>query len=212
VIVIGKNSLLVLEKLKETIFSKEIILKYRNNKTDFTRNRKQPFGQMLLFMFNLVKKTLVIEIDNFVEFLNSKIDSQEVKDFTKSAFVQKRMKINPEVFKHLSEVIVENTYVESNPTINLFEGFRLLAVDGSKVTLPFTEDLKKESGVLDGQIYIQNGVVIGAMIIKDNVSDKDAKSIADNYAKKLKKTYKDMKVNVQAVRGGKNIVNIILDK
>lgn len=145
-IVLGKNSLLILEKLKETIFSKEIILKYRNNKTDFTRKRKQPFGQMLLFMFNLVKKTLVIEIDNFVKFLNSKIDSEEVKDFTKSAFVQKRMKINPEVFKHLSEVIVENTYVESNPTIKLFEGFRLLAVDGSKVTLPYTEDLKKEFG------------------------------------------------------------------
>lgn len=144
--IIGKNSLLVLEKLKETIFSKEIILKYRNNKTDFTRNRKQPFGQMLLFMFNLVKKSLVIEIDNFVHFLNSKTDSEEIKDFTKSAFVQKRMKINPEVFKHLSEVIVENTYVESNTTINTFEGFRLLAVDGSKVTLPYTEDLKKEFG------------------------------------------------------------------
>lgn len=143
---IGKNSFLIVGKLKEVIFSKEIILKYRNNKTDFTRNRKQPFGQMLLFMFNLVKKSLVIEIDNFVQFLNSKNDSEEVKDFTKSAFVQKRMKINPEVFKHLSEVIVENTYVESNTTIDLFEGFRLLSVDGSKVTLPYTEDLKKEFG------------------------------------------------------------------
>jgi Transposase DDE domain len=132
--------------LKEEIFSKEIILKYRNSKTDFTRNRKQPFGQMLLFMFNLVKKSLVIEIDNFVQFLNSKTDSAEIKNFTKSAFVQKRMKINPEVFKHLSEVIVENTYVENNATIKLFEGFRLLAVDGSKVTLPYTEDLKKEFG------------------------------------------------------------------
>jgi very-short-patch-repair endonuclease len=97
-LIVSKNSLFILEKLKETIFSKEIILKYRNNKTDFTRNRKQPFGQMLLFMFNLVKKSLVIEIDNFVHFLNSKTDSEEVKDFTKSAFVQKRMKINPEVF------------------------------------------------------------------------------------------------------------------
>jgi len=143
---IGKNALFVLEKLKQEIFSKEIILKYRNSKTDFTRNRKQPFGQMLLFMFNLVKKSLVIEIDNFVQFLNSKTDSVEIKNFTKSAFVQKRMKINPEVFKHLSEVIVENTYVESNTTIKLFEGFRLLAVDGSKVTLPYTEDLKKEFG------------------------------------------------------------------
>lgn len=88
-----KNSLFIIEKLKEVIFSKEIILEYRKSETDFTRKRKQPFGQMLLFMFNLVKKSLVIEIDNFVEFLNSKTDLNEVKDFTKSAFVQKRMKI-----------------------------------------------------------------------------------------------------------------------
>jgi hypothetical protein len=43
-------------------------------------------------------------------------------------------------------VIIENTYVESNTTIVLFEGFRLIAVNGSKVTLPYTEDLKKEFG------------------------------------------------------------------
>ena len=69
---IGKNSLLVFEALKKEIFSGNIILKYRNNKTDFIRNRKQPFDQMLLFMLNLVKKSLVIEIDNFVRFLKSK--------------------------------------------------------------------------------------------------------------------------------------------
>lgn len=143
---VRKNSIFIIEKLKEVIFSKEIILKYRNNETDFTRKRKQPFGQMLLFMFNLVKKSLVIEIDDFVAFLNSKTDSKEVKDFTKSAFVQKRLKINPEVFNHLSEVIVENTYIESNPSIKYFKGFRLLAVDGSKITLPYSEDLKKEFG------------------------------------------------------------------
>ena len=56
------------------------------------------------------------------------------------------MKINPEVFKHLSEVIIENTYIENNKTIKFFGGFRLLAVDGSKVTLPYSEDLKKEFG------------------------------------------------------------------
>ncbi|WP_366184060.1 hypothetical protein [Flavobacterium ovatum] len=50
------------------------------------------------------------------------------------------MKINPEVFNHLSEVTVENTYIENNTPIKSFKGFRLLAVDGSKVTLPYTED------------------------------------------------------------------------
>lgn len=143
---IKKNSFFVLETLREAIFSDEIILKYRMNKTDFSRKRKQPFGGMLLFMVNFLKKSLVIEIDSFVNFLNSKSNLISVKKFTKSAFVQKRLKINPAVFKYLSQVIIENTYIESNTTINRFYGFRILGVDGSKLTLPNTEELKNEFG------------------------------------------------------------------
>lgn len=141
-----KNSFFVLETLREVIFSDEIILEYRMNKTDFSRRRKQPFGGMLLFMVNFLKKSLVIEIDSFVNFLNSKSNLSSVKKFTKSAFVQKRMKINPAVFKYLSQVIIENTYTESNTTIKRFYGFRILSVDGSKLTLPNTEELKEEFG------------------------------------------------------------------
>jgi len=141
-----KNSFFVLETLREVIFSDEIILEYRMNKTDFSRRRKQPFGGMLLFMVNFLKKSLVIEIDSFVNFLNSKSNLTSVKKFTKSAFVQKRMKINPAVFKYLSQVIIKNTYTESNTTIKQFYGFRILSVDGSKLTLPNTEELKKEFG------------------------------------------------------------------
>ena len=141
-----KNSFFVLETLREAIFSDEIILEYRMNKTDFSRRRKQPFGGMLLFMVNFLKKSLVIEIDSFVNFLNSKSNLISVKKFTKSAFVQKRMKINPSVFKYLSQVIIENTYIESNTTIKRFYGFRILSVDGSKLTLPNTEELKEQFG------------------------------------------------------------------
>ena len=141
-----KNSFFVLETLREAIFSDQIILEYRMNKTDFSRKRKQPFGGMLLFMVNFLKKSLVIEIDSFVNFLNSKSNLISVKKFTKSAFVQKRMKINPSVFKYLSQVIIENTYIESNTTIKRFYGFRILSVDGSKLTLPNTEELKNEFG------------------------------------------------------------------
>ena len=143
---INKNSFFVLEVLREVIFSDEIILEYRMNKTDFSRKRKQPFGDMLLFMVNFLKKSLVIEIDSFVSFLNSKANLTTVKKFTKSAFVQKRMKINPDVFKYLSKVIIENTYIKSNTGIKRFYGLRILSVDGSKLILPYTEELKKEFG------------------------------------------------------------------
>jgi hypothetical protein len=132
--------------LREVIFSDKIRLDYRMDKKYFSRNRKQPFGEMLLFMFNFLKKSLAIEIDNFVTILNSKEKFSAVQNFTKSAFVQKRVKINPAVFKHLSQTIIENVYTENNTTIKNFYGLRILAVDGSKLTLPKTEELKKEFG------------------------------------------------------------------
>ncbi|KAF2517885.1 hypothetical protein [Flavobacterium foetidum] len=85
---------------------------------------------------------MAIEINNFLEYLNAKLDSQKVEHFTSSAFVQKRQKIKPEVFNYLSTVITDNYYVQSNENIKRFKGFRVLAVDGSKITLPYTEELK----------------------------------------------------------------------
>jgi hypothetical protein len=134
-----KTALRILEILSEVIYSDKIIIDYRMNKTDFSRTRKQPFGDMLLFMFNFIRKSLPIEIDNFVNFINSNKDSFKVQNFTKSAFVQKRRKINPDVFKYLTSIIIiiENYYVENKPDVKLFYGFRIIAVDGSKITLPF---------------------------------------------------------------------------
>lgn len=75
----------------------------------------------------------------------------------------------------------------------------------------YTKDLKSEKEVLDGQIYVQNKTVIGVMIIKKSVSDKDAKALAQKYADELKKTYKGMKINVQAVKKNKNVANITVE-
>lgn len=75
-----------------------------------------------------------------------------------------------------------------------------------------TEQLKKEKGISNGQVYVQNNVVIATMLIKDDVSEADAKALADKYAKQLKKDHKDMKVNVQAIQKGKNIANITIEK
>lgn len=140
------NTTSIVEKLRKEIFSDEIISTYRMKDTDFTRKRKQPFGNVLLFMFNLLRKSLVIEIDNFLQHFNSKQENKNAENFTSSAFVQKRKKINPAVFKYLSSVITKNYYLESNTNIKLFRGFRVLAVDGSKITLPYTEELKRVFG------------------------------------------------------------------
>jgi uncharacterized protein YejL (UPF0352 family) len=75
-----------------------------------------------------------------------------------------------------------------------------------------TEQLKKEKEISNGQVYVQNNMVVATMLIKDNISEADAKALAEKYAKQLKEEHKDMKVNVQAVQKGKNIANITIEK
>ena len=108
------------------------------NEKDFTRDRIQSFSNTLIFMMNFLKKSLSLEIENFVR--NLSIPS--VKSFTKSAFVQCRKKINPEVFKHLSQLLIEEFYTDNEESVKLWNGFRLLSVDGSRLTLPNTNELK----------------------------------------------------------------------
>jgi len=118
---------------------------------DFTRNRKQPFAATLLFMLNSLRKSLAIEIDGFVRHLKERLPFGDSGRFTTSAFVQNRQKIKPGVFSRLSEVIVENFYTADNDTQRHLYGFRVLAVDGSTLMLPFTTELKEYYGVAKNQ-------------------------------------------------------------
>ncbi len=74
----------------------------------------------------------------------------------------------------------------------------------------YTQDLKKEKEVEDGQIYLQNNTVICAMVIKDGIKESDAKTLLNNYAKELKKAYKNMPVHAIAVQKGKKLGEITL--
>jgi hypothetical protein len=69
-------------------------------------------------MINFLTKSLSIEIANFLSFLKRKdIDHAT---FSKSAFVQARKKIKPEVFKHLNQRIVEEFYTDNSGVLKQF--------------------------------------------------------------------------------------------
>jgi len=99
-------------------------------------------------MLNMLRKSLAIEIENFFTFLGKKSTTSK---FTKSAFVQARKKIKPEVFKHLSDTLVKEFYTDNDLAIKKWNGFRLLAVDGSRITLPVTKELKSYYGETKNQ-------------------------------------------------------------
>jgi len=114
-------------------------------------------------MMNFLCKSLSLEIENFVKHVRSVIGFNSFSIFTKSAFVQCRSKISPEVFKHLSNKLIDEFYTDNDESIKLWNGFRLLAVDGTRMTLPNTQELEaiygktknqSETGVVQARVSV----------------------------------------------------------
>ena len=133
--------------IKSELFSEALKNEFRNAKNHFIRKRKQQFPTILLLMLNMLRKSLSLELDGFFNFL--KINA--TNKFTKSAFVQARKKINAKVFKHLSQKLVDEFYTDNEFAVKTWKKIRLLAIDGSRITLPITKELSQYYGETKNQ-------------------------------------------------------------
>ena len=77
----------ILDLLGHKIRSEEFLSLSRKKPTCFIRNRKMPFENLVYFMLNSVKRTLQIELTNFMQSFSTH------KNITKSAYSQQRMNL-----------------------------------------------------------------------------------------------------------------------
>lgn len=94
---------------------------------DFSRNRSLTFKKVIELLITMGAGSLSKEI---LEYFN-----YDVKTPTSSSFIQQRSKLKPEALLHLLHEFV-GTYKK----LKTFKGYRLLAVDGSKVRIPTNPD------------------------------------------------------------------------
>lgn len=138
---IKRESDLVVEMIRKKIDSKSFVKSCRVSEKDFTRNRKLPFKSLILFMLNIIKQTLQKELTHFISlFGGEKIDS-----ITKSAYCQSRMKLKHTGFIELNDVILKKFYTCCS--FKKWNNFIVLGVDGSKLNLPYSEELLKDFGI-----------------------------------------------------------------
>ena len=138
-----KSNLTIIKHIKKILYSKKLKENFRFSSKDFTRKRKIPFDRVLLFMISMVKKSLQLELCNFIQSLNLK----SIKHVTNSAYNQARMKIKPEIFYHLLQEVNAEFYSDNDERVVLWDDFRLLACDGSFLNVPFVPNLIKRYGV-----------------------------------------------------------------
>ena len=70
------------------------------------------------------------------------LNLEEDDTVTNSAYIQARAKLNWTAFKDYFDLSVNSFYSDGN--YSRFKGFRVLAVDGSIVILPNSQDIKQE--------------------------------------------------------------------
>ena len=62
----NKSAFKIIEVIKNEIHYIDFMDKSKNNKNDFTRNRKLPFTALILFMLNSVKGTIQPKFDSLL--------------------------------------------------------------------------------------------------------------------------------------------------
>jgi hypothetical protein len=138
----------IIEKIKKKLYSDKFKEENRLRSKDFSRKRKLHFVPLVLFMINIIKQTLQKELTHFMELIK-----EGKENITKSAFSQSRVKLKPEAFIDLNETLVEEFYTDND--YKMWNGFRLCAIDGSKLILPtHSRELMEKFGELS------NGMII----------------------------------------------------
>lgn len=100
----------------------------RNPNADFTRKKKWTFDQVMRFILTMEGKSLKDELLEFFDFSNDTPSN--------SSFNQRRSQILPEAFEFLFHEFTEHYY----GTDPLYNGYRLLACDGSDVCIAYNPE------------------------------------------------------------------------
>jgi hypothetical protein len=106
----------------------------------FTRNRKLPFDRLSLFLIQLCKKTLSVELEDFFQSIKANIS------YSVAAFTQQRLKLDPSFFYCWNRVLCDSFYSHYSGQVKRWKGYRIVGVDGSNIALVKKPDLQQVFG------------------------------------------------------------------
>lgn len=172
------------------IFSDCFIRRATKRQMDFTRNRKMSFTDYIFAIIKGTKTSLQASIYTFFESMK-----KENMEYSKQAFSKGRKRIKPEAFQELFQGTVDKFYEKADSAT--WRNHHLLGIDGTKINLPCTEELKEIYGgqTTRGALQVQalasclydllNGMIVDVRIggCKSSEQD-DAKDIIESFDEK----------------------------
>ncbi|MHB8127342.1 MAG: IS4 family transposase [Desulfitobacteriaceae bacterium] len=129
------------EQLNDVLF----MIESRTKSSYFTRaaHCKMDFKSFILFELNFIRKSLVLELDEFFE----TIIGTESR-LSKQGYSEARQKISPNAFIRMADTIQSWFYGDDD--FKIFHGYRLSAIDGSILEINNSERLRNAFGFAEG--------------------------------------------------------------
>ena len=157
-----------LEALITLVNGESFLSMARRSPGDFTRKRKMGFASYIWYFLQHSARSLSTGLQAFRQAFR-----EDHEGITKQGFSKGRRRIDPEAIAYLAGFTRDQFY--STAEARLWNGYRLLAVDGSKVNLPTSPELlehfgcQRESGeqvqALASCLYdVLNSVVIHGLL------------------------------------------------
>lgn len=134
----------ILANINKFLATDIFLNKHKDKPTDFTRDRVLNF--VVVFMLILRKSVKSIQLALNEIFVQGVIGST----VSSSAYVQARKKFKHTAFIELNDYVIDQYYADDD--IKRWKGYRCLGIDGSKVILPNTCEMKE----VFGEIKIKN--------------------------------------------------------
>jgi hypothetical protein len=130
-----------LENIKEKISSDSFKKENKMSEKDFTRERKLPFSKVVLTVARKSVKSMQNVLNETQKHLSVLLD-EDLDTVTASGYSQARDKLNYTAFSELANDVRDMIYQDDD--YKTYKGFRVLAIDGSMVTLPNTKEIETE--------------------------------------------------------------------
>lgn len=139
----AKFSVVFRDKKREVNFKKS----HKIGENSFTRERKLGFDKIMTMIIKKSNKSIQNSLNDML------LDLGEEVSISNSAYTQARAKLNYTAFQEYAEMASDMFYEDGEYT--RYKNFRLLAIDGSVVTLPSSKDIANEFNPMNVRCQIE---------------------------------------------------------
>jgi hypothetical protein len=162
----------------------------RKKPTYFTRNRKMNFPKAIYFMLNMLNESTQVALNRFFKNIG-----EEETHMSQQAFSKARSHFDHTPFEKMFRGIVLEQYGGEYET-DLWNGWKILAIDGTAVALPNTQELRDRFGVSGAKA---DSATARGSILYDVLTDRIMDASIGKYGRSERKFAKDHIAQLQNI-------------